>query len=316
MAWPNDNEPKEWRIGHHVRTKDPVVDKSGDRWKMWYGEGMHWMKKDGELIGWATSNKWRTQLHKIAALVLTFLLPNTAATTFYINDKEGQTSVIINIEFTLKLTYTVHGDSGEAAGSRVLNENDFRPRLVGSWTGYKTVQFENRLYAIDELFLYYTFELDGSPGNVSLARSVYMTPRHTFAGNRSPLENLKFEAVDRLNLGDGEKAYECDKTETMSFKKVSRKADDYDYSVEMETTLFHAQAFSVNGLNFNDPVRCEDMPSTSSGSNSKKVAIIVGSVVGGVVLVAAVVAVVVFVIVRHKKAKIQMSPGLGLDNCK
>ncbi|GFS01000.1 hypothetical protein ElyMa_006412600 [Elysia marginata] len=245
-------------------------------------------------------------------MLLAARLPSTTAKRFTIKDKDGKSSVLIDINFSINL---IAKKDGEVVATKKLNSNQIQnARLGGMWTGFKSVLFEFYSFRNTGFLLSYTFDLDGSPGNVSMTRSLYMTPKKTLLRAYSPLKNIKFEVPDRLNLGEGTTSFLCDKTETVFFKKVSQRSDGYEYSVEMETTSFRVQAFSVKSSYFSrsTPYECKD-PS-SSGSNSKRTAIIVGSVVGGVVLVAVVVAAVVAIVYFRRKRSSGISKSDGSDN--
>ncbi|GFR86214.1 hypothetical protein ElyMa_004194200 [Elysia marginata] len=235
----------------------------------------------------------------VVAVLLLALLPNTSALLrrFILRDKNNdKISVIMDIEFTMNLV--VKKDDKVVSKIELNHYHIDEARLGGMWTGVKNIQFDFVSLKVEGLVLSYTFDLDGSPGNVFMSRALYLTPEKAFWRVYSPLKNLRFEVPDRLSLGDEKKSFLCDKKETVFFKKVSQRSDGYEYLVKMETTYFQVQAFSIKGQGFSsyDPTECKDAPWSAPISKNIAFAIIVGSVVGGIVLMTVVVVVVVTIV--------------------
>lgn len=227
---------------------------------------------------------------------------------FFIDFMLEKPAVIIDIDFNLTLSAIRDGKEVEFVSltDGEVDEAHLPRSVIVSGVKMVIFQFVGPSGASCELD--YTFILKREGGGQVLSRGLYMTPAQVFKNVQSDLQDIKFALTshERVDLGNASKAFLCNTTETVAFKKDDQdKKDGYSYRVSLEVNYFEAQAWNFIDGDFNPdpPVLCDFSPPPSDHkSSSSQTAIIAGSVAGGVVLLAIVVIVVVAILRRGRNA--------------
>ncbi|GFR83445.1 hypothetical protein ElyMa_000649600 [Elysia marginata] len=239
------------------------------------------------------------QLLNVAMILLLAIAPGSEARRFFqIRSKAtGEIVVLLDVEFTLSLT--AHKD-GQEVGKKQLTEQDIAQ--------VRLFEFATRLVYLDfgqrdrkSAVLTYGFYRFKSPDKVGLSRFFELFPDVMFDKVESKLAGINFQdpGSTLADLGDTDKSYLCNRTQRIPFHKTSKEKDGYEYSVDLETTYFHSQAFTCPQDGKFSPGAPTVCPRPDN-SRSVPVAIIAGSVAGGVVLMALIAAILVWA-VRYRR---------------
>ncbi|GFS00658.1 hypothetical protein ElyMa_001077500 [Elysia marginata] len=193
----------------------------------------------------------------LVSYVVFLTLPCVTTKLFEVQSSKGHACTLLDLDFRIIVTASTKESLNEVT-SKLLTQNS-TITAVGNCRSAGTrrkivLLFSDSSETVVGQFMHFVFRLRDN--EVFLSRKFEFIPHITFPELFPRTSLVKFKDPHVVNLGEIGTSYQCLTTESTSYGQTSRAKDNYIYSVNVEATRIHAQAYFVYDSKFSDATQC------------------------------------------------------------